>query len=74
MFQTILHDFSGQVKPGEMLLVLGRPGSGCTSFLRSVANKRNEFLAVNGDVFYGNMGHAEAQKYRGTILYNSEGV
>ncbi|RDW58343.1 hypothetical protein BP5796_12273 [Coleophoma crateriformis] len=69
---TILHDFSGQVKPGEMLLVLGRPGSGCTSFLRSVANKRGEFLSVNGEVFYGSMDHVEAQKYRGTILYNSE--
>lgn len=30
----ILRGFNGLVKPGEMLLVLGRPGSGCSSFLK----------------------------------------
>lgn len=29
----ILKNFRGVVKPGEMCLVLGRPGSGCTTFL-----------------------------------------
>jgi ATP-binding cassette subfamily G (WHITE) protein 2 (SNQ2) len=49
----ILEDFSGLVKPGEMLLVLGRPGSGCSTFLRSVANRSP--LAVTGDVEYGSV-------------------
>src|SRR5690349_6396953 len=26
--RTIINDFSGVIKPGEMILVLGRPGSG----------------------------------------------
>lgn len=26
---NILHEFDGCLKPGEMCLVLGRPGSGC---------------------------------------------
>lgn len=30
----ILNDFRGVVQPGEMVLVLGRPGSGCTTFLK----------------------------------------
>jgi ATPase subunit of ABC transporter with duplicated ATPase domains len=30
----ILDDFRGVVQPGEMVLVLGRPGSGCTTFLK----------------------------------------
>ncbi|KAI9737755.1 MAG: hypothetical protein M1834_009123 [Cirrosporium novae-zelandiae] len=71
-WQVILKRTSGQLKPGEMLLVLGRPGSGCTSFLKAMANKRSGFKRVTGDVFYGTMGPKEAQKYRGTILYNSE--
>lgn len=55
------------------MLVLGRPGSGCTSFLKTVANKRRSFKSVTGDVFYGSMSAEEAEQYRGTILYNSEG-
>jgi ABC-type multidrug transport system ATPase subunit len=55
------------------MLVLGRPGSGCTSFLKTVANKRRSFKNITGDVFYGNMSAEEADKHRGTILYNSEG-
>jgi len=36
----ILKNFRGVAKPGEMVLVLGRPGSGCTSFLKIIANQR----------------------------------
>jgi ABC-type uncharacterized transport system fused permease/ATPase subunit len=38
--KPILDSSSGCVKPGEMLLVLGRPGSGCTTLLKMLANKR----------------------------------
>ena len=55
------------------LLVLGRPGSGCTSFLKAVANKRASFKEVSGDVWYGSMSHEGADKYRGAVLYNNEG-
>ena len=33
----ILRDFEGLVSCGELLLVLGRPGSGCTTFLKTLA-------------------------------------
>jgi ATP-binding cassette subfamily G (WHITE) protein 2 (SNQ2) len=55
------------------MLVLGRPGSGCSSFLKAVANKRESFKSVEGDVFYGSMSAKAARKYRDSILYNSEG-
>jgi len=29
--KNLLHEFDGCLKPGEMCLVLGRPGSGCVS-------------------------------------------
>lgn len=38
--KTILEKSSGCVKPGEMLLVLGRPGSGCTTLLKLLSNRR----------------------------------
>ncbi|KAJ6179784.1 hypothetical protein N7519_010245 [Penicillium mononematosum] len=33
---TILHGLDGIVRSGELLLVLGRPGSGCSTFLKSL--------------------------------------
>lgn len=35
----ILKDFEGLVACGEILLVLGRPGSGCTTFLKTLAGQ-----------------------------------
>lgn len=35
----ILHGFDGIVTSGEMLLVLGHPGSGCTTLLKSLAGQ-----------------------------------
>lgn len=35
----ILRDFHGLVRSGEMLLVLGRPGSGCSTFLKTLAGE-----------------------------------
>jgi ATPase subunit of ABC transporter with duplicated ATPase domains len=50
--KTILDASSGCVKPGEMLLVLGRPGSGCTTLLKMLANKRKGYvLEVTIDCF-----------------------
>ncbi|OHE99429.1 multidrug resistance protein CDR1 [Colletotrichum orchidophilum] len=68
----ILHDVTGQVQPGEMLLVLGRPGSGCTSLLKVISNQRNEFHHVSGDVRYGNLGHKGAQQFRNQVVMNTE--
>jgi ABC-type multidrug transport system fused ATPase/permease subunit len=42
--KTIVDSSFGCVKPGEMLLVLGRPGSGCTSLLKVLANRRKGFV------------------------------
>lgn len=39
----ILSDISGLVRSGEMLLVLGRPGSGCTTLLKILAGDIHGF-------------------------------
>lgn len=51
--RTLLHDFSGYVESGEMLLVIGRPGSGCTTFLKALANMHDEYKSVSGYLAYG---------------------
>ncbi|KAI4177704.1 MAG: hypothetical protein LQ343_000167 [Gyalolechia ehrenbergii] len=71
--RTILNDFTGCVRPGEMLLVLGRPGSGCSTFLKVLANQRFGFESITGDVTYGGTDAKEMGKnYRGEIVYNPE--
>lgn len=71
--QTILDRSHGCVKPGEMLLVLGRPGSGCSTLLKLLANRRREYSLVEGSVRYGCLPHDEAEKnYHGQIVMNTE--
>jgi ATP-binding cassette subfamily G (WHITE) protein 2 (SNQ2) len=54
------------------LLVLGRPGAGCTSLLRMIANERNSFPNIEGDVHFGSANHKEARAFRQQMLFNSE--
>lgn len=71
--RALINDFTGVVRDGEMMLVLGRPGSGCTTFLKAIANNREEFLEVTGDVSYGGIDAAKQKKqYRGEVNYNPE--
>lgn len=70
--RTILNNSHGCVKPGEMLLVLGRPGSGCTTLLNLLSNHRAGFKSVEGDVRFGSLTAEEAHDYRGQIVMNNE--
>lgn len=55
----ILHSIDGIVGEREMLLVLGRPGSGCTTLLRTIA----------GDVHGLSVEDESALNYRGRSLF-----
>ncbi|KAI7851923.1 ABC-2 type transporter-domain-containing protein [Circinella umbellata] len=71
--KKILHPFSGFVKEGEMLLVLGRPGAGTTTLLKVLANMRGGYTKVDGDVSYGGIDPVTfAKHYRGQVIYNEE--
>lgn len=71
--RKLLQNFTGVAKPGEMVLVVGRPGSGCSTFLKTIANQRSGYIAVNGDVKYGGISSEEfARKYKGEAVYNEE--
>ncbi|KAG9252266.1 ABC multidrug transporter [Emericellopsis atlantica] len=72
LLKTIIDNSHGCVKPGEMLLVLGRPGAGCTSLLKILANRRLGYAQVTGEVRYGSMSADEAKPYRGQIVMNTE--
>ncbi|KAI9794245.1 MAG: hypothetical protein M1816_006171 [Peltula sp. TS41687] len=70
--KTILEDSHGCVMPGEMLLVLGRPGSGCTSLLKMLSNRTAGYADVDGSLFFGSMNPQQAEQYRGQIVMNTE--
>jgi ATP-binding cassette subfamily G (WHITE) protein 2 (SNQ2) len=58
-----------------MCLILGTPGSGCTTFLKAIANEREGFYHVGGDVHYAGIDAREmAKTYKGELVYNAEGA
>ncbi|KAJ5992228.1 CDR ABC transporter [Penicillium sp. IBT 35674x] len=70
---NILEGFRGLTRPGEMVLVLGRPGSGCTTFLKVIANQRAGYTGVDGEVLYGHFDSgAFSKRFRGEAVYNQE--
>ncbi|KAF9924811.1 hypothetical protein FBU30_005280 [Linnemannia zychae] len=71
--RTILHPMNGFCKDGEMILVLGRPGAGCSTLLRVLANDRKNYKGVSGEVTYGPFSADEIREHhRGEVLYNQE--
>jgi ATP-binding cassette, subfamily G (WHITE), member 2, SNQ2 len=54
-------------------VVLGRPGSGCSTFLKTLANQRGEYHSVEGEVHYDSLSPDEiAKHYRGDVTYCPE--
>ncbi|KAJ5578814.1 uncharacterized protein N7459_007778 [Penicillium hispanicum] len=51
--RKLLHHFHGEVKAGEMLMVIGRPGSGCTTFLKALSHLHAEYQRTSGALSYG---------------------
>ncbi|KAK7561902.1 putative ABC transporter [Phyllosticta citricarpa] len=71
--RLLIDDFSGCVLPGEMCLVLGRPGAGCSTFLKAIGNQMHGSGCSKGEVTYGGTS-AERIHYchRNEVLYSPE--
>ena len=71
--RNLVQGVSGVALPGETMLVLGRPGSGCTTVLKVIANNRESFEGVTGDVNYGGIGAQEMKdELKSEVVYSSE--
>lgn len=70
----IVKDAFGTLQPGEMMLVVGRPGSGCSSLLKGLAGLTDAYAGTDGTVSYGSMaaGSKEFKPYRSLVCYSSE--
>lgn len=50
-----------------------RPGSGCSTFLETIANNRESYASVNGDVSYGGIPASEQKNdFPGQVTYHME--
>ncbi|OAL35851.1 hypothetical protein AYO20_04757 [Fonsecaea nubica] len=72
--KVIIHTLNGCVKSGEMLLVLGRPGSGCTTFLKSISGQLGGLTRTSESVVHydGVAQDLFTKSFRGKALYNQE--
>ncbi|KAF5667190.1 atpase [Fusarium heterosporum] len=70
----ILRNVDGLVEAGEMLCVLGPPGSGCSTLLRSIAGETHGFhLGDNTILNYQGIRPSQMKKaYRGEAIYTAE--
>ncbi|KAK4654368.1 Multidrug resistance protein [Podospora pseudocomata] len=70
----ILRDFDGVVEKGEMLVVLGPPGSGCSTFLKTIAGDYNGIYMDENSYFnYQGMTAKEMHTHhRGEAIYTAE--
>lgn len=68
----ILRYFDGLVKAGEMCVVLGPPGSGCSTFLKTISGETHGFY-VDGDLNYQGISAKMMHKnFRGEAIYTAE--
>lgn len=72
--KQILHGFNGLLKSGELLAVLGRPGSGCSTFLKSVCGELHGLTLGKGtDIHYNGASQPQMKKeFKGEVIYNQE--
>ncbi|KAJ5319606.1 CDR ABC transporter [Penicillium brevicompactum] len=72
--RQILHSFDGLLEGGELLLVLGRPGSGCTTFLKTITGHLGGLtLEPESTLHYEGVGFDHMIKHhRGEVAYNKE--
>ena len=71
---SILQDFEGLIHPGEMCVVLGPPGSGCTTFLKTISGETSGIHISKGSYFnYQGLSPKEMHAaHRGDAIYTAE--
>jgi ATP-binding cassette subfamily G (WHITE) protein 2 (PDR) len=70
----ILRNFDGVVKPGELLIVLGRPGSGCSTLLKTMCGELHGLeMGEDTIIHYNGIPQKQMMKeFKGEAIYNQE--
>ncbi|KAH7310275.1 putative ABC multidrug transporter [Rhexocercosporidium sp. MPI-PUGE-AT-0058] len=72
--RVILHSFDGLLQPGELLIVLGRPESGCSTLLKTMCGELHGLHVDDSSVIhYDSIAQKQMTKeFKGEIAYNQE--
>lgn len=72
--KQILRNFDGIVRSGELLIVLGRPGSGCSTLLKSMTGQMHGLhMDDKSTVHYNGITQKRMIKeFQGEVIYNQE--
>ncbi|PVH97056.1 P-loop containing nucleoside triphosphate hydrolase protein [Periconia macrospinosa] len=69
----IRREIFGLVRGGEMLLVLGRPGAGCTTFLKTISGHTHGFAVDESPISYNGIPYRDMHKlFPKDTLYQAE--
>jgi len=70
----ILRKFDGVIKSGELLIVLGRPGSGCSTLLKSMCGELHGLeMGEDSVIHYNGIPQKQMMKeFKGEAIYNQE--
>lgn len=70
----ILKPMDGLISPGELTVVLGRPGAGCSTFLKTLATQTHGVTVdENSTILYdGYSQHDVSHHFRGDVVYCAE--
>ncbi|XDG06936.1 hypothetical protein ABKA04_006551 [Annulohypoxylon sp. FPYF3050] len=72
--RKILHSFNGLIRSGELLLVLGRPGSGCSTLLKALCGELHSLHVHDKSVIHydGIPQDKMVNEFKGEMTYNQE--
>ena len=72
--KTIIRDFDVLMKNGEMLIVLGRPGSGCSTLLKTMTGEMHGLqVDEQSTIHYNGIPQQQMMKeFKGEVVYNQE--
>ncbi|VEU23683.1 DEKNAAC104927 [Brettanomyces naardenensis] len=71
--REIIRGVTGYAPIGTMTLVLGRPGSGCSTFLKAIGGETQTYIGVEGDVSYNGIPrNAMLREFKSHLIYVPE--
>ena len=72
--KQILRGFNGHLNAGELLIVLGRPGSGCSTLLKTLTGQTYGLKLEDGSIvhFDGIPQSQIVKEFKGEVTYNQE--